>query len=153
MVAMVTTGRVPRALVCEDDPVVAAALVDTINGLFGIAVLATLSSGAETVAAAAGARPDLVVVDLALADGWGLAIVPRLREVAPGTPVVVLVPEPFAGLRAEAVAMGAMALIDLSDLRPLRGCLTQVRAMAHAGAGCSCCPSTGSSSTSSNGPA
>ncbi len=146
---MVTAGRPLGAVICEDDPVVAAALVDTINGLYGIEVLATLTSGDETIAAAAGARPDLVVVDLALAVPWGLGIVPRLIEVAPGAIVVVLVPEPFGGLRGAAVDAGAAALVELSDLRPLRACLERLHARVHAPVGCPCCAATGPSSARS----
>lgn len=150
---MVRDGRALGAVICEDDPVVGAALVDTINGLYGIEILATLTSGAETVAAAAGARPDLVVVDLALAAGWGLRIVPRLLAVAPGSIVVVVVPFPFATLRGAALEAGAAALIELSDLRPLRASLDHLHATVHTSAGCPCCPATGQASAGTGQPA
>jgi len=141
---MVTTSPL-RAVICEDDQVVREALIDTINGLYGVEIRATLTTGAETVAAAAGARPDLVVVDLALTGTWGLRIVPRLIEVAPNAMVVALVPAPFGSLRGEAEAAGAAALVELSDLRPLRRCLERLHTTAHADLHCPCCPATGAS--------
>ena len=143
---MATTSRSLGAVICEDDPEVRAALVDTINGMYGVEIRATLTSGNETIAAAAGARPDLVVVDLALAGVWGLRIVSRLIEVAPTTMVVAVVPVPFGSLRADAEEAGATALIELSDLRPLRGCLEQLHNRLHADSRCPCCPSPSGSS-------
>lgn len=148
--AMGTSSRSLRAVICEDDPVVRRALIDTINGLYGIEIAATPTSGAETIAAAAGARPDLVVVDLALAGPWCLRIVPRLLEVAPGSIVVVVVPYPFGSLRDAAVEAGAMSLVELSDLRPLRPCLEHLHTRVHADVGCPCCAATAALSASSN---
>lgn len=127
------------AVVCEDDAVVAAALVDTLNGLFGFDVVARVDSGDDALAAVARAKPDIVVVDLALAGDRGLRIVTDLRKAAPDCAVVVVVPYRFGGLRASAEEAGAMALMELSDLRPLRPCLERIHIRAHAES-CPSCP-------------
>lgn len=129
------------AVVCEDDTVMATALVDTLNGLYGFDLVAAVASGQDAVAAVARTQAHVVVLDLALAGEAGLGIVPALREAAPACAVVVLVPTPFRRLRASAEDAGAMALVELDDLRPLRRCLEQVHLRAHAES-CPSCPAT-----------
>lgn len=148
---MVTTAPTATlaAVICEDDAVVAAALIATLKGLYGFDVVAAVASGDDVVAAASRTRPAVVVVDLALAGEAGLGIVPALREVAPGCAVVVLVPRPFGRLRASAEEVGAMALVELSDLRALRRCLEQVHRRAHADA-CPSCPAARPAATSAS---
>lgn len=116
-----TTGLV--AVICEDDPALAAALADTVTHLYGLRLAATVASAAEAIEAAGLAKPDLVVIDLALAGEVGLGVIDRLREAAPGCAVVVLVPPAFVGLQPEAVASGAMTLVESSDLRSLQCCI------------------------------
>lgn len=152
---MVTTpaAAVLAAVVCEDDTVMEAALIDTLNGLYAFDVVAAVTSGDEAVAAVARTQPNVVVLDLALAGEAGLRIVPALREAAPACAVVVLVPSPFGRLRASAEEAGAMALVELEDLRPLRRCLEQVHLRAHAES-CPSCPAARPTSTGpSSGPA
>lgn len=140
------------AVVCEDDAVVATALIDTLNGLFGFDVVAAVDSGDEAVAAAARTKPDVVVVDLALAGEAGLGIVAAVVEASPQSAVVVLVPSPFGRLRASAEEAGAMALVELSDLRLLRRCLEQIHINAHAQS-CPSCPAARPATTAAAGPA
>jgi ActR/RegA family two-component response regulator len=63
-------------------------------------------------------RPDLIVLELALAGTCGLGIVPALLAAAPGSAVVLL--SPFAALRDAALGAGACDLVDGDDLRELR---------------------------------
>lgn len=108
------------ALVCEDDPALAAALAHTIADLYGLRVAATVDACGAALAAAADLHPDLVVVNLALAGQRGLDVVAALQEAAPGCAVVVLAPPEFADLRFDAVAAGAITLVETCDLRPLQ---------------------------------
>lgn len=136
---METTTAALAAVICEDDTLAATALVDTLNGLYGFEVVALVTSGDDVVAATARTQPNVVVVDLALAGEAGLRIVAALREAAPGCAVVVLVASPFGRLRASAEDAGAMALVEMDDLRPLRRCLEQVHLRSHA-ENCPSCP-------------
>lgn len=117
------------AVICEDDPGLTTALSDTLTHLYRVEIAASVSSAADVTAATARCRADLVVIDLALAGEQGLGVIAALHDAAPGCAVVVVVPPAFVGLQAEAVASGAMTLVESSDLRPLQCCiehLTQV---------------------------
>lgn len=111
------------AVICEDDPALATALADTVVHLYGLRLAAAVASAAEAVAAVGLAKPDLVVIDLALAGDVGLGVIATLQEAAPGCAVVVVVPPAFVGLQPEAVASGAMTLVESSDLRSLQCCI------------------------------
>lgn len=137
--SVVTSRATLAAVICEDDIVVADALVDILNGLFDFDVVAIVDSGDDAVAAAASTRPDVVVVDLALGGGSGLRIVPALLQAAPDCAVVVLVPYQFGQLRTDARDAGAMELMELTDLRPLLRCLEQIHLEAHPES-CPSCP-------------
>lgn len=111
------------AVICEDDPGLASALAATVTHLYGMELAASVSSAPEAIAATVVCRPDLVVIDLALAGEHGLEVVGVLHDAAPGCAVVVMVPPAFVGLQAEAVASGAMTLVESSDLRALQCCI------------------------------
>lgn len=120
---MVGGSRALVAVICEDDPELAAALEGTLTQLYGMQLAARVTTAAEAVRVAATVKPDLVVIDLALAGDLGLGVVSALHEAAPGCTVVVVVPPAFVGLQPEAVAAGAMTLVESSDLRPLQCCV------------------------------
>ncbi len=140
-------ARPPLALMCEDDTVIASALVDTANGQFGFAVVAPVRSGAEAVEASSRIQPDLVVIDIALLGEVGLRIIPVLVGAVPGRAVVVVAQAPFERLRGPAIAAGAMALVELSDLRQLRPCLRRVAAAVNDPLACSGLTPVGARST------
>ncbi|MBW3643190.1 MAG: hypothetical protein KY447_09780 [Actinobacteria bacterium] len=111
------------AVICEDDPGLATALADTVTHLYGLRLAAAVASAAEALAAVGLAKPDLVVINLALAGELALGVIGQIQEVAPGCAVVVVVPPAFVGLQPEAVASGAMTLVESSDLRALQCCI------------------------------
>lgn len=111
------------AVICQDDGALATAIKDTVTYLYGLQVAATVASATEAIAAAERSKPDLVVIDLVLAGELGLGVVSALRAAAPGCAVVVVVPPAFITLQLDAVASGAMTLVESSDLRPLQCCI------------------------------
>lgn len=68
-----------RILVAEDDEVVRLALSQTLEGL-GHEVCAIASTEAEAIAAAARSKPDLMVLDIRLAEGSGVAAVAAIQD-------------------------------------------------------------------------
>lgn len=73
---------------------------------------------------AARTKPDVIVVDIELAGSRGVGIVPALLAAAPESFIIVL--SQFENLRFPTLEAGAMAFIGKSDLRELRGCLTNL---------------------------
>lgn len=77
-----TTETKLRILVVEDDEMLRAVLVEVVEGL-GYAVCATAASESEAVAAAAATKPDLMIVDIGLGRGSGVAAVERILQTGP----------------------------------------------------------------------
>lgn len=105
-----------RALICHDD-VAACRAIAVILERSGYTDLAAARSASEAIPAAETLQPDAVVIDLALTGELGLAAIPAFQEAAPGCLVYCL--SPFARLRPQARAAGAMCVVDPRDLRHL----------------------------------
>ena len=116
-VANVTSTGPLHAVVYDDD-----------GGCRRAAAAIAEQAGAEVVDVASGVsdlvghvrslRPELIVLELALAGTCGVGIVPALVAAVPGTAVVLL--SPFGSLREAALRAGAYDLVDGDDLRELR---------------------------------
>jgi DNA-binding NarL/FixJ family response regulator len=78
-----------RILIVDDHPLTREAL-SSLLGAHGFDVCGSASDGAEAITEAARLRPDLVLLDLSRPGLDGLSALPRLREAAPDTEVVVL---------------------------------------------------------------
>ena len=76
-------------LIVDDHPLTRDAL-SSLLGAHGFDVVGCASDGEEAVAEAARLGPDLVLLDLSMPGLDGLSALPRLREAAPESEVVVL---------------------------------------------------------------
>ena len=79
------TGRAMaalRVLVVEDDAIIGALLAEMLEGM-GHDVCAVEGTEADAVAAAARWRPDLMIVDVRLGDGSGVAAVDEIHRAGP----------------------------------------------------------------------
>jgi DNA-binding NarL/FixJ family response regulator len=79
-----------RVLVADDHPVVRAGLRALLGAEPGLAVVAEAGTGEETVAAARQQQPDVVLMDLRMPGGGGLAAIRQLSAELPGIRVLVL---------------------------------------------------------------
>jgi two-component system, OmpR family, response regulator len=77
-----------RLLVVEDDPNILELLSASLR--FAGFSVTTAASGADAVAAAREAQPDLVVLDVMLPDLDGFDVIRKLRDIGPRIPVVFL---------------------------------------------------------------
>lgn len=111
----------PLGMCCHDDPGTARA-IRLILDRCGFEVVADTHTAAEAVVAAAGVRPDVVVLDLDLAGTLGLGVVAALQAASPGSEVVVL--SAFDTMRPAALAAGAHELVTTADLRDLERALS-----------------------------
>ncbi len=84
---MTTTTRV---LICDDHEVVREGLRGLISRQTGMSVVGEAGSVAESIEAAARAKPDVVIMDVRLPDGSGVEACRAIREARPETKVVML---------------------------------------------------------------
>ncbi len=92
-----------RILVVEDDAIIGQLLAETLVSL-GHDVCAVEATEAGAVAAAALHRPDLMIVDVSLADGSGIAAMKQINRAVP-------VPHLFmSGHTRQAAVPGAVLL-------------------------------------------
>ena len=78
-----------RILLVDDHPITRDALAALLDQ-HGFSVVGEASDGAEAIELARQLRPELVLLDLSMPGMSGLEALPRLREAAPETEVVVL---------------------------------------------------------------
>jgi DNA-binding NarL/FixJ family response regulator len=78
-----------RVLIADDHPLTREALAGLLTAN-GFEVVALAEGGAEAIVLAGEFRPDLVVLDLTMPEVDGLTALPKVREAAPETAVVVL---------------------------------------------------------------
>jgi two-component system, OmpR family, response regulator len=83
-----TDGRPIRALVVDDEPVLAEMISMTLR-YEGWNVV-TAATGASAIKSARDSPPDVVVLDIMLPDISGLEVLERLRENHPGLPLLLL---------------------------------------------------------------
>ena len=84
---MTTTTRV---LICDDHEVVREGLRGLISRQAGMSVVGEAGSVAESIEAAARAKPDVVIMDVRLPDGSGVEACRAIREARPETKVIML---------------------------------------------------------------
>jgi DNA-binding NtrC family response regulator len=83
----------------------------------------TASDGHEAPGVAAANRPDIIVSDVVMPGVTGLELLPRLIEVSPGSPVIMMTAEGTIDMAVEAMKQGAEDFVtkplDYSKLRAL----------------------------------
>ncbi|MEF3402567.1 response regulator transcription factor [Agromyces sp. CCNWLW203] len=79
-----------RIVVADDHPIVRAGIVGLLESEPGLEVVGEAADGAEAVAVATSARPDLVLMDLRMPQLDGAAATARILADVPGTRVLVL---------------------------------------------------------------
>lgn len=83
-------GRVViRVAVVDDHPIVRQGLIASLEDEADFEVVGAAGSVGEGLALAAGARPDVLLLDLELPDGGGVEAIPRLAEASPISRVLV----------------------------------------------------------------
>ena len=104
-----------RVLVVDDHLVIRHELRRLINDA-GAVVVAEAGSVASALAMAAAHRPDVVILDLHLPDGSGLDAIAPLRELSPGSRIVILTASNAASDIRRGLAAGANGYLtkDLS---------------------------------------
>src|SRR5262245_8947965 len=85
---MQETVRVHRVAIADDSPAFLAAAASHVAGLPGFALAGTANSAGDALALVQSAMPDVLLLDLGLAQNRALDLVRRVKA-APGAPAVV----------------------------------------------------------------
>lgn len=122
-------------LVCTDDTALgnAVALLMHASGLQARVVQMVQ----EGIQEARRGQPEAVVIDAAVLGVAGVPALFAFLEAAPRCTLALV--SPFLALTDAALAAGATAVVDPSDLRPLLPLLASTRVSAHEGYACTCC--------------
>jgi DNA-binding NarL/FixJ family response regulator len=119
-----------RVVLVEDQRRTREGLVALINGSPGMRVVGQYGSGEEALLRAAMDSPDVILTDLGLPGMSGIELVGRLRELLPGTPILILTVHGEDRHVFDALCAGACGYL-LKDVEPAR-LLGSIREM-HAG--------------------
>lgn len=118
-----------RVLIADDHTLFRRGLASLLSETPGFVVVGEVSSGPEAVRLAVERQPDVVLMDVYMPGGGGLAAVRHMREVLPDVPVLMLtVSENDADL-LEAIRAGARGyLLKNAEPEELYSALRQVSA-------------------------
>jgi DNA-binding NarL/FixJ family response regulator len=86
----VSADRPLRIVLADDHPVVRDGLSALLSSVPGLEVVATAASGREAVRAAVTEHPDVLVLDVQMPDGDGLATATEVLRAAPSVAVLML---------------------------------------------------------------
>lgn len=98
-------------MLAEDHGVVRAGLRMLLSGQAGFRVVAEAGDVASTERRVASHQPDVLVLDLSMPDGSSLPAIPRIRQAAPGTRIVILTMRDDAESVRQALRSGATGYV------------------------------------------
>jgi DNA-binding NarL/FixJ family response regulator len=118
-----------RILIVDDHPIVRLGIRQMLAAEPDLEVSGEADSADAARRSIGSARPDLVIVDLSLAEGTGLDLIRSLRESLPGLPVLVLSMHDEALFAERALRAGARGYIMKREaITGLVGAIRQVLA-------------------------
>ena len=100
-----------RLLVVDDHPAALTGLRMRLSREPDLAIVGEAMLAEDAIALAKQLCPDVVVADLALPDGDGIDLIPRLREVAPHLRCVILTLDDAPQQRQRALKTGATGFV------------------------------------------
>jgi two-component system response regulator NreC len=104
-------GDVLAVALADDHPVVRAGLRTLLEADGGVRVVAEFEDLPRTLAGAPRVRPDVLVLDLAMAGESSLSAVPALLGGVPGMRIVILTMQEDPGFAREALRLGASGYV------------------------------------------
>jgi DNA-binding NarL/FixJ family response regulator len=121
------SAPIARCLVADDHPALVSAVADFLADQ-GFEIIGPAADGAQALAAAENAQPELALVDYRMPRSGGRELIRRLKEISPATQVAVYTAEANEQVVADVLAAGADAIVlkeaPLLDLvRALRSIL------------------------------
>ncbi|MEZ5499076.1 MAG: response regulator [Steroidobacteraceae bacterium] len=125
-----SAGHAPlRVLLVEDSQVLADRLRELLLGIPRVELLCTVESERDAVQTAARLRPDLIILDLHLAQGTGFGVMRALRDIRFHPSIIVLTTYALDEYRRAALALGASYFLEKStEFDQLPGLIGEVTA-------------------------
>ena len=108
-----------KVFVVEDAPLLRERLEALIASIPGLSVAGHASGAADAVRGILAARPEVVVLDIHLAEGNGFDVLRGLRAAQFAPEIHVLTNYPLDGYRQTAVRLGARGFFDKTNDIPL----------------------------------
>ena len=126
------TGGMQKVFIVEDSPLVLERLTALLGALPDTQVVGHAAGAEEAVLAIVAAQPDVVVLDLRLAQGTGFDVLIELHDKAPGIDLYMLSNFSSEPYRRQAERLGARGFFDKSsDFERVRDLVAE-RAANHA---------------------
>jgi two-component system response regulator NreC len=106
-----------RIVLADDHSVVRAGLRFLLDAEAGFEVVAEAANANDAARYVLGHHPDVLILDLNMPGGSGLELIPRLREEAPETRIVVLTMQRDPAFARQALSAGAVGYVlkDAAD--------------------------------------
>ena len=105
-------GGMLNLLVADDSELIRTRLVGVLHDIDGIDEIDTADTMTQTLRCVEQKPPTLLILDLHLADGNALRIIPTLKQLAPGMEVLVLTSDDSPFNRARCLQAGADWFFD-----------------------------------------
>ncbi|MET3711607.1 DNA-binding NarL/FixJ family response regulator [Sphingomonas trueperi] len=138
MLTRVSSGRAParvsapiRILLVDDHMLLREGVRAVVSTQTDMEIAGEASSGAEAIGAYARLRPDLVLMDLQMADMSGLEAITAIRAASPDARIIVLTTYSGDGRAIKALRAGAMGYLLKASLR--NQLLEAIRSVYHGG--------------------
>lgn len=117
-----------RVVIVDDTPDVRLLLRLQLEVQPGIEVVGEADNGLDAVRVASLARPDVLVLDMMMPGLTGIEALPRIRQVAPETRVIMFSSRIASNVEAAALRAGAAAYIEKTA--PISSVIDAVRSVA-----------------------
>lgn len=117
-----------RVVIVDDTPDVRLLLRMQLEVQPGIEVVGEADNGLDAVRVASLARPDVMVLDMMMPGLTGIEALPRIRQVAPETRVIMFSSRIASNVEAAALQAGAAAYIEKTA--PISSVIDAVRGVA-----------------------
>lgn len=105
------TGKQTTVVLADDHAVVRSALRLMLEGEPEIEVVAEAGDAEAATRYVKGHRPDVLILDINMPGGSGLAAIPKIREQSPDTRIVVLTMQDETAFAREALQAGVLGYI------------------------------------------
>jgi DNA-binding NarL/FixJ family response regulator len=116
-----------RLMICDDHEVIRTGLASLLAGT-DIEIVAEAANGKDALKLAAKDKPDIILLDIRMPDGDGLATLEKLRQKSPESKVIMLSTYDNPTYIARAVALGASDYVLKGSSRD--DIITTIRACA-----------------------